>query len=107
MKILIVLLLTCGTAHALSPAKEKLLPPRGKTNVMPNAAADSEHLDVFRRVTGYTPLGHKFWMNLDEPDYVEVHKRMEPYNGSLMITLLFGRDTKGNELAAQGKNSPT
>ena len=102
MKTIIVLLLACGTAHALPPEKEKLLPPKGKTIVMPNAAATSEHLDVFRRVTGYTLPGHKFWMNLDDPDYVELHERMVPYNGSLMITLLFGRDAKGKELAPQG-----
>jgi hypothetical protein len=102
-KILVVLCLACNTVHVLPPEKEKLLPPKGKTVVMPNAAANSEHLDVFRRVTGYTPPGHKFWMNLDDPDYVELHERMEPYNASLMITLLFGRETKGKELAPQGK----
>jgi hypothetical protein len=103
MKILVVLLLACNTLHVVPPEKEKLLPPKGKTVVMPNAAANSEHLDVLRKVTGYTPPGHKFWMNLDDPDYVELHKRMEPYNTSLMITLLFGRETRGKELAPQGK----
>ena len=103
MKTVILLLLACGSVHALPFEKEKLLPPKGKTIVMLNAAANSEHLDVFKRVTGYSPSGHKFWMNLDEPDYVELHEKMAPYNDSLMITLLFGKETVGKELAPQGE----
>lgn len=72
---------------------------------MPNAAASPEHLNVFRRVTSYSPPGHKFWMNLDDPDYVKLHEAMEPYNESLMITLLFGRESKGGgDLTPQSRH---
>ena len=102
MRTLVIFLLACCPAYALPPEKEKLLPPRGKTIVMPNAAANSEHVDVFRTVTGYSPTGHKFWMNLDDPDYLQLHEQMEPCNERLMITLLFARDLPGQELNDQG-----
>lgn len=89
--------------NALSSDKAQLLPSKGKTVVLPNASTNSEHLDVFKRVTGYSPLGHKFWMNLDDIDYIEIHKQMSPYNNRLMITLLFGKDDKGKELANQSE----
>jgi hypothetical protein len=100
-----VIILTCQPAFALPLEREKLLPPRGKTVVLPNTAATPEHLDVFRRVTGHTPTGHKFWMNLDDPDYVKLHEEMVPYNRSLMITLLFGKEPRsGGELAPQSRH---
>jgi hypothetical protein len=60
---------------------------------------------VFRRVTGYTPPGHKVWVDLDDPDHVKLHEAMEPYNGSLMVTLLFGRESKsGGDLSPQSRH---